>query len=54
MYGRRFYLGRDDRNRCERIFTPLPLAVGNLYLFFPLTNPVRINPLIFPYDRRAS
>jgi serine/threonine protein kinase len=50
VYGRHFYLGRDDRGRSERIFTPLPLDVGQLYLFYPLTNPVRINPLIFPYD----
>jgi hypothetical protein len=50
VYGRHFYVGRDDRGRSERIFTPLPLNVGQLYLFFPLTNPVRINPLIFPYD----
>ena len=50
IYGRHFYLGRDDRGHSERIFTPLPLDVGKLYLFYPLTNPVRINPLIFPYD----
>jgi serine/threonine protein kinase len=50
VYGRHFYLGQDDRGRSERIFTPLPLQVGELYLFFPLTNPARINPLIFPYD----
>ncbi|MGB9177921.1 MAG: protein kinase [Pyrinomonadaceae bacterium] len=50
IYGRHFYLGRDDRGHSERIFTPLPLEVGKLYLFYPLTNPVRINPLIFPYE----
>jgi serine/threonine protein kinase len=50
IYGRHFYLGRDDRGRSERIFTPLPLNVGRLYLFFPLTNPARINPLIYPFD----
>lgn len=50
IYGRHFYLGRDDHGRSERIFTPLPLNVGRLYLFFPLTNPARINPLIFPFD----
>lgn len=52
VYGRHFYLGQDDRGRSERIFTPLPLEVGQLYLFFPLTNPARINPLIFPYGKR--
>jgi hypothetical protein len=50
VYGRHFYFGQDDRGRSERIFTPLPLQVGELYLFFPLTNPARINPLIFPYN----
>lgn len=50
IYGRRFYLGRDDRGHLERVFTPLPLSVGQLYLIYPLTNPVRINPLIFPYE----
>jgi serine/threonine protein kinase len=51
VYGRHFYFGQDDRGRSERIFTPLPLEVGQLYLFFPLTNPARINPLIFPYNK---
>jgi hypothetical protein len=50
IYGRHFYLGRDDHGRSERIFTPFPLNVGKLYLFFPLTNPARINPLIFPFE----
>jgi serine/threonine protein kinase len=50
VYGRHFYTGQDDRGRSERIFTPLPLDVGQMYLFYPLTNPARINPLIFPYD----
>jgi serine/threonine protein kinase len=53
IYGRHFYLGRDDRGRSERIFTPLPLNVGRLYLFFPLTNPARINPLIFPFETQG-
>jgi len=51
VYGRHFYFGQDGRGRSERIFTPLPLEVGELYLFFPLTNPARINPLIFPYNK---
>ncbi|HEV7893309.1 MAG TPA: protein kinase [Pyrinomonadaceae bacterium] len=54
IYGRHFYLGRDDRGRSERIFTPLPLNVGRLYLFFPLTNPARINPLIYPFDSQGQ
>jgi serine/threonine protein kinase len=54
IYGRHFYLGRDDRGRSERVFTPLPLNVGRFYLFYPLTNPARINPLIFPIDANAT
>ena len=54
IYGRHFYLGRDEHGRSERIFTPLPLNVGRLYLFFPLTNPARINPLIFPFEMHDS
>jgi hypothetical protein len=50
IYGRHFYLGKDDRGHHERIFTPLPMEVGQLYLFYPLTNPARINPLIFRYE----
>jgi hypothetical protein len=54
VYGRHYYFGQDDRGRSERIFTPLPLAVRELYMFFPLTNPARINPLIFPYSTSAK
>ena len=50
VYGRHFYHGSDDRGRIEKIFTPLPLKLGEIYLFFPLTNPARIDPLIFPYE----
>jgi hypothetical protein len=53
-YGRHYFLGRDDRGRVERVFTPLPLQVGALYLLYPLTNPARINPLIFPHSLGAS
>jgi hypothetical protein len=54
VYGRHFYLGQDDRGRSERIFTPLPLEVGRVYLFYPPTNPAQINPLIFFYDRSGK
>jgi hypothetical protein len=50
LFGRRFYLGRDERGRTERIFTSLSLEVGRTYLFYPLTHPIRIRPLIFPYS----
>lgn len=51
VHGRKSFLARDERGHLERIFTPLPLRVGSAYLFFPLTNPVRINPLLFPAER---
>lgn len=54
IYGRHFYFGRDDRGRNERIFFPYPLDVGELYLLFPLTNPARINPLLFPFDYKKK
>jgi len=49
VHGRHSYIGRDDRDLTERIFTPLPLDLGTLYLFYGVTNPVRINPLLFRY-----
>lgn len=52
VYGRHFYYGQDDSGRKEKIFTPHPLGLGEIYLFFPLTNPARINPLIFPYEHK--
>ena len=42
VYGRHFYLGQDDRGRSERIFTPLPLEVGRVYLFYPPPIPRRL------------
>ncbi len=50
IYGRHFYEGRDEKGKREKIFTTHGLHVGQLYWFVPLTNPVRINPLIFPFD----
>jgi serine/threonine protein kinase len=54
VFGRHFYYGQDDSGRTEKIFTPLPLELGEIYLFFPLTNPARINPLIFPYNYKKK
>jgi hypothetical protein len=51
-YGRQFYSGREDQGKVERIFTPLPLNVGECYLFYPLTNPARVHPLLFPMKSR--
>jgi hypothetical protein len=50
IYGRHFYEGHDERGKKEKIFTTYGLHVGQLYWFVPLTNPARINPLIFPFD----
>jgi serine/threonine protein kinase len=50
IYGRHFYEGHDEKGKKEKIFTTQGLDVGQLYWFVPLTNPARINPLIFPFD----
>lgn len=50
IYGRHFYEGYDEKGKKEKIFTTHGLHVGQLYWFVPLTNPARINPLIFPFD----
>ena len=50
VFGRHFYYGVDDKGRREKIFHSFPLQLGEIYLFFPLTNPARINPLIVPYE----
>lgn len=56
VFGRHFYRAIDDRGRKEKIFHSLPLELGEIYLFFPLTNPARINPIIVPYeyDKKAK
>ena len=50
IFGRHFYEGYDEKGKKEKIFTTHGLHVGQLYWFVPLTNPARINPLIFPFD----
>lgn len=50
VFGRHFYYGVDDKGRKEKIFHSLSLRLGEIYLFFPLTNPARIDPLIVPYE----
>jgi hypothetical protein len=45
-YGRRTYLCVDDRGCPERVFTELELSVGQEYFFYPVTNPIRVDPLI--------
>jgi len=50
IYGRHFYEGHDEKGKKEKIFTTYGLRVGQLYWFVPLTNPARINPIIFPFD----
>ncbi len=50
LYGRRFYLGRDEHGQVERIFTPQLLEVGQVYLYHALTAPGRVEPLLFLLD----
>jgi hypothetical protein len=47
-YGRRTYVCVDDRGCPERLFTSLELVVGQEYFFYPITNPIRVDPLIVP------
>lgn len=47
-YGRRTYDCMDDRGRPERVFTALELLPGQEYFFYPVTNPIRVDPLIVP------
>ena len=50
LHGRRFFLGRDERGNVERIFTPQLLEVGQVYLFYSLTSPACVEPLLFLLD----
>ena len=50
LHGRRFFLGRDEHGQMERIFTPQLLEVGQVYLFYSLTSPARVEPLLFLLD----
>ncbi|MFW6116177.1 MAG: hypothetical protein ACOC6F_00480 [bacterium] len=45
-YGRRTYHCVDDRGYEERVYTRLELQVGQEYFFYPVTNPIRVDPLI--------
>lgn len=54
VFGRHFYEGYDEKGKKEKIFTTFGLQVGQLYWFVPLTNPARINPLIFPFEEPAE
>jgi hypothetical protein len=47
-YGRRTYICVDDRGCPERLFSSLELVVGQEYFFYPITNPIRVDPLIVP------
>lgn len=50
VFGRHSYEGRDEKKRREKIYTTQSLRVGQIYLFYPLTNPACVNPLIFPIE----
>ena len=49
-YGRQFYMALGGTGQAERVFTPLPLDVVNYYSFYPITDPVRVHPILFPFD----
>ena len=50
VYGRHCYLGQNERGLTERIFTPLPLKLGQMYLLFSSTNPACVNPFVYPFQ----
>lgn len=45
-YGRRIFMCVDDRGCEERLFTGTELEIGGEYFFYPVTNPLRVDPLI--------
>ncbi len=45
-FGRRLYLAIDDEGREERLHTPVELLIGRQYHMLPLSNPVRVLPVI--------
>ncbi|MBI2898507.1 MAG: hypothetical protein HYY06_33455 [Deltaproteobacteria bacterium] len=45
-FGRRFVRAVDETGREEKIFTDRPMRPGALYFMHPLTNPVRIYPVL--------
>ena len=47
-YGRRTFICVDDRGCKEHLFTDSELAIGQEYFFYPVTNPIRVDPLIVP------
>jgi hypothetical protein len=47
-YGRHIYICVDDRGCPERLFTDMELVIGQAYFFYPITNPIRVDPLIIP------
>lgn len=51
-YGRRMFLCVDDRGCEERLFTDVELEIGREYFFYPVTNPIRVDPLIVPKHSR--
>lgn len=45
-FGRVTYECIDDHGRPERVFTALELNVGSEYFLYPITNPIRVDPII--------
>jgi hypothetical protein len=47
-WARRRIYARDDESREEVIFTDVPLEPGRVYFMQPLSNPVRVDPILVP------
>ncbi len=47
-FGRRLYLAVDDDGREERLHTPVDLVIGRQYHMLPLSNPLRVFPVVVP------
>lgn len=47
-WGRRRIHAIDDEGREELIFTDMPLEPGRVYFMQPLSNPVRVDPILVP------
>lgn len=45
-WGRRYYEGTSELKRPERLFTDMELEPGRLYYMLPLTNPLRVDPIL--------
>jgi hypothetical protein len=47
-WGRKVISGIDDEGRREVIFSDEPVSPGETYFMHPLTNPLRVDPILVP------